>query len=96
VSANENINGEGARRVVFYPGHSDAAGVRKIEQFCGAVRNVLRVRRSAEELQLTSMGIHRWAQAQLQCESRAKNNGDKANGVTAPPNEQNLEEWLIF
>jgi hypothetical protein len=31
----------------------------------------------------------------LQDESRAKNNGDKANGAIALPNEQNLKERLI-
>jgi hypothetical protein len=31
----------------------------------------------------------------LQDESRAKNNGDNANGAIAPPNEQNLKEWLM-
>jgi hypothetical protein len=33
VRADEYSNGEGARRLVFYPGHGDAAGVRKIEGY---------------------------------------------------------------
>jgi hypothetical protein len=40
VRADKNINGEGARRIVFYSGHGDTAGVRKFEQFCGAVREI--------------------------------------------------------
>jgi hypothetical protein len=44
VRADENSNREGARRVVFDPGHDDAAGVRKIEQFCGAVREIAAAR----------------------------------------------------
>jgi hypothetical protein len=33
VRADEYSNGEGVRRFVFYPGHGDAAGVRKIEGY---------------------------------------------------------------
>jgi hypothetical protein len=33
VKADEYSNGEGARRLVFYPGHGDVAGVRKIEGY---------------------------------------------------------------